>query len=517
MPSRPSGEHSLAALAHVLEDVASEGNLPLVEATMALGANPNFRSINRLKNRRHDALLKATFGGHVEIMDYLLRQGATYDLDSTSKSDPFNAIDYKLLDAAYAGHIPVARYLIANQGANPMASQWPRAYFDANRTIYRRVAPAHVSQRSVLHALSQTHPPEAALPLLVIIIQSPDFDVTQPCWSVYADAPYTTSTSRMTQTTWHFSALSLFVKAGWVDAVALILAREPTPCAYEKRDEVTSEEGQIPSSNITRWIAPVQALGRETWLTRADDAIKILEMLVEKGFDVESRQQTTDDSAPRSPLGRAILANAHAGVGVLVRARPDLVEQDVSFRVKLTSGDDREYVAKPLAASILLASAECAKVLLGCGASVYAPAFGYSNIILFAAATGCAGVLDDLLVRAPELRTAALHIAITKFRVECVYILLHTSSTMDTREVWNTVLSCKDTSKNEDVSKRYERILEMVHDVCREEGPSSEALRTAVEKDNMVGVEKCVSWSFVEKNEVAKWCQAMKKEGGRGC
>jgi hypothetical protein len=57
----------------------------------------------------------------------------------------------------------------------------------------------------------------------------------------------------------------------------------------------------------------------------------------------------------------------------------------------------------------------------------------------------------------------------------------------------------------------------MVHDVCREEGPSSEALRTAVEKDNMVGVEKCVSWSFVEKNEVAKWCQAMKKEGGRGC
>jgi hypothetical protein len=518
MPSRPESGYSLAALAHVLEDVASEGNLPLVEATMALGANPNFRSVNRLKNRRHSALIKATLGGHVEIMDYLLQQGATYDLDATSKSDPFHAIDYKLLDAAYAGHIAVARYLIANQGANPLTSQWPRAYLDANRTIYRRVASAHISQRSVLHALSKTMPSEIALPLLANIIQSPDFDLAQPCWSVYSDAPYTITTPRMTQTTSHYSALSLFVKAGWFDAVALILRVNSTPCTYEKADSVTSEEGQIPSSKCTRWITPAHALNRDTWLTQPDDALEILKALVETGFNVTSKQRTPDDSAPRSPLCRAILANAHAGVSVLLKAHPDLVKQDISFRVKLTSGEDREYIAKPLAAAILLGSLDSARVLLDMGANVHAHAFGYSNITLFAAATGASGILNNVLAYAPELRTAALQIAITKLRVECVSILLHTSSSeLNTSELWDTVLSVQDTTKNEDLQRRYERILEMVHDVCSSEmkgQPSSEALRRAVEADNIVGLEKCVTWGFVERNEVEKWCQAMEKEGG---
>jgi hypothetical protein len=521
MPSRPESGYSLAALAHVLEDVASEGDLPLVEATMALGANPNFRSVNRLKNRRHNALIKATFGGHVEIMDYLLRQGATYDLNATSKSDPFGAIDYKLLDATYAGQIAVARYLIANQGANPLTSQWPRAYFDANRTIYRRVAPAHVSQRSVLHALSKTMPPETSIPLLASIIHSPDIDLAQPCWSVYSDAPHTTATPRMTQMTSHYSTLSLFVKAGWFDAVALILGINSTPSAYEKADSVTSEEGQIPSSNITRWIAPAHALSRDTWLTRPDDALRILKALVERGFDVTSTQRTPDDSAPRSPLSRAILANAHAGVSILLKAHPDLVEQDVSFRVKLTSGEDREYIARPLAAAILLGSLDSARVLLDMGANVHAHAFGYSNITLFAAATGVSGILTTLLAHAPELRTAALHIAITKLRVECVSILLHTSpSELDTSEMWNTVLSVQYTGKNEGVQRRYERILEMVYDICSSEkkgNPSTEALRRAVEADNIVGLEKCVNWGLVERNEVAKWCQAMGKEGGGEC
>jgi ankyrin repeat protein len=515
MPSRPESGHSLAALAHVLEDVASEGNLPLVEATMILGANSNFRSVNRLKNRRHDALNKATAAGHVEVMDYLLRQGATYNLDESRKPDTFTALDYKLLDAAYAGHIAVARYLIVNQGANPFVSQWPRAYSDATRTIYRRVTPAQVSQRSVLHALSKTLPPESAMPLLNIILHTPDFDITQPCWTVYSDAPYSNTTPRMTQTTSHYSALSLFIKAGWFDAVSVILALNPKPSAYTKSDIVTSEEGQIPSSNIQRWIHPTNALSVNTWMTRPGDAVKILEVLVQKGFDVKSRQQTPDDSAARTPLSRAILANAHAGVEVLVKAHPDLVNEPVSFRVRLASGEDKEYTAHPLAACILLGNLDSARVLLRYSANVYASAFGYANVLLFAAATGAGGILLDLLKVAPEMIGEALQVAITKFRVECVSILLTTSSpTPDAMVLWDMVLSCKDTSRDEDIQSRYIRILKIVYEAIQSSTrPSSEVLRRAVEQDNIVGVEKCIAWGLVERNEVAKWCQAIGREG----
>jgi ankyrin repeat protein len=510
--SRLESGHSLAALAHVLEDVASEGNLPLVEATMTLGANPNFRSVNRLKNRRHDALNKATAAGHVEVMDYLLRQGATYNLDESRKSDPFTALDYKLLDAAYAGHIAVAHYLIVNQGANPFVSQWPRAYSDATRTIYRRVTPIQVSQRSVLHAISKTLPSESVMPLLNIILHTPDFDITQPCWTVYTDAPYSNTTPRMTQTTSHYSALSLFIKAGWFDAVSAILALNPNPSTYTKSDIVTSEEGQIPSSNIERWIQPVNALSRDTWMTRPGDTVRILEILVQRGFDVKSRQQTPDDSALRSPLSRAILANAHAGVELLVKAHPDLVNEPISFRVRLASNEDREYTAHPLAACILLGNLDSARVLLQYGANVYAPAFGYANALLFAAATGVGGILPDLLVYAPEMLAQALEFAIAKLRVECISVLLNSSSMTDAMGVWNTVLSCKDTTRDEGVEQRYIRILKIVHESTLTK-PSSEALRRAIEEDNIVGVEKCIAWGIVERNEVMEWCQAMGKEG----
>jgi hypothetical protein len=504
MPSRLESGHSLAALAHVLEDVASEGNLPLVEATMTLGANPNFRSVNRLKNRRHDALNKATAAGHVEVMDYLLRQGATYDFDESRKLHPFTALD-----------IAVARYLIVNQGANPFVSQWPRAYSDATRTIYRRVTPIQVSQRSVLHAISKTLPPESVMPLLNIILHTPDFDITQPCWTVYSDAPYSNTTPRMTQTTSHYSALSLFIKAGWFDAVSVILALNPKPSAYTKSDIVTSEEGQIPSSNIQRWIHPANALSRDTWMTRPGDAVRILEILVQKGFDVKSRQQTPDDSAARTPLSRAILANAHAGVEVLVKAHPDLVNEPISFRIRLASGEDKEYTAHPLATCILLGNLDSARVLLKYGANVYASAFGYANVLLFAAATGAGGILLDLLKVAPEMISEALQVAITKFRVECVSVLLTTSSpTPDAMVLWDMVLSCKDTSREEDIQSRYIRILEIVYEAIHSSTrPSSEVLRRAVEQDNIVGVEKCIAWGLVERNEVAKWCQAIGKEG----
>jgi hypothetical protein len=512
--ARPESGYSLDALAHVLEDAAQEGNLALVEAIMALGANPNFRSVNRLKNRRHDALNKATAAGHVEIVDFLIRQGATFNLGDSAKKDPFEPIDYKLLDVAYSGYTEVARYLIANQGANPFTEQWPREYFDANRTVYRRVVPTRVSQRTVLDAIAHMGNVEQDLPLLQIIINDANFKPTTICTRIYSDMPYSGDGTRMLQTTSLYSALSTFIKAGWYAAVELMLtSHPPDPSTYQIPDTTTSEQGQIPSTSIQRTIYPSNSLTKHTWLHRPKDAVDILALLCAHGFDISMPQHTPDDSAPRSPLARCILANAAAGVQVLLTTQPDLVNTDMTFRLLLSSGAEQEYIARPLAASIVQGSLDCARVLLRFGARVDEAAFGYANALVLAAGWGVAQILADMIpLAAPAMVGEALEMAIRKMRVGAVEVLLRRGGG-DTARLWDAVLGCVDTSRDEEVEGRYVRVLEMVYAASGNEGPSSEALRKAVQGDNVVGIERCLAWGFVERNEVGKWCQAMHKGG----
>lgn len=505
--------YSLDALAHVLEDAAQEGNLSLVEAIMALGANPTFRSVNRIKNRRHDALNKATAAGHVEIIDYLIRQGATFNLGDSAKKAAFDPIDYKLLDVAYSGYGDVARYLVANQGANPFTEQWPREYFDANRTVYRRVLPARVYQRSVLDALARMGSQEADTTLLNIIMRDPRFDPTAVASRVYIDAPYSGDGTRMSQITFHYSALSTFIQAGCADAVEAMLATNPDPSTYQLQDAVTSEEGQIPSTCIHRHVWPANALAKDTWLYHPDSALRILKRLVEKGFDVTTAQRTSTDSAPRTPASRCILANSAAGVETLVLSDSALVKQDISFRLLLASGTEQEYAAQPLAAAIIQGSLDCAKVLLRHGASPHDPAFSSKNVLMFAAGHVVSDILPDLIDMAPEMLGEAIQVAISKSRIRAVEVLL---SQMKERKVqvhglWDAVLGFEGAGKDEDAGRRYERIMEMIHDAGVEERPSEDALRKALESGNFVGVERLMALGVVERDEVGVLCQDMKK------
>jgi hypothetical protein len=511
--ARPESGYSLDALAHVLEDAAQEGNLALAQAIMALGANPNFRSVNRLKNRRHDALNKATAAGHVEIIDFLLRQGATFNLGDSAKKDPFEPIDYKLLDVSYSGYTDVARYLIANQGANPFVEQWPREYFDANRTVYRRVASARVSQRTVLDAIARMGSVEQDLPLLKIIMNDPKFDATAICSRTYSDTPYSGDGTRMLQTTSHYSALSTFVKAGWSSAVEHMLVSPQDPSLYQKPDITTSEQGQIPSTTVQRYIYPSNSLTKHTWLHRPQDALAILTLLCAQGFDISTPQHTPDDSAPRSPLARCILANAAAGVDILLKTQPDLVNTDITFRLLLASGVEQEYIARSLAASIVQGSLDCARVLLAHGASVNEPAFGYANALLLAAGWGVSDILPAMIpLVAPQMACEALELAIRKMRVRAVEVLIRAGAA-EGAKVWDAVLGCADTRRDGEVEVRYRRMLDMVYAASGHQRPSSEAMRRAVEGDNVVGIERCLGWGYVERNEVGKWCQAMDKRG----
>jgi ankyrin repeat protein len=513
--TRPESGYSLDALAAVLEDVAQDGNLALVQAVMALGANPNFRSVNRLKNRRHDALNKATAAGHVDIIDYLLRQGATFNLGESQKRNAFTPIDYKLLNVIYSGYGDVARYLISNQGANPFTQQWPREYHDANRTVYRRVVPAKVYQRTVLDALSRMGDPEQDSPLLNVIMHDTNFNPSAISTCIYTDSPFTGDDTRMVQTTTHYSALSAFIKAGWSSAVETMLTLNPDPSAYQHLDTITSEEGQIPSSNIQRYIYPANALTKDTWMYRPNDALRILRLLIDRSFNTTTAQRTPDDSAPRTPLGRAILANAASAVEVLLHAHPDLVSTDISFRLLLPGGEEREYVAQPLAAAIIQGSLECAQVLLRNGASPIDPAFSYRNVLCFAAGHGGStgvGLLEEMVGMKPELLGEAMEVAILKARAAAVEVLVRCKGVGDLK-IWDMVLGCPVANKDEDFERRYLRVIDLVNGVIEKVRPSSEAVRIAIEQDNIVGVDQLLSLGILESREVVKWCGMGGKRG----
>ncbi|KAF2818974.1 hypothetical protein CC86DRAFT_363362 [Ophiobolus disseminans] len=480
VPARPESGYSLDSLASVLEDAAQEGNLPLVEATMALGVNPNFRSVHRLKNRRHDALNKATAAGHVHVVDYLLRQGAIYNLSESQKKDPYTGMDYKLLDVAYSGYGEVARCLISTHGANPFVEQWPREYFDANRTVYRRVVPAKVYQRSVLDAISRMGNAAQDMDLLKVIMSNPGFNPSA-------------ITTRV------------FVRAGWADAVELMLEMNKGLLAYEKQEKSTSEEGQIPSANFQRYVYPVNALIKDTWLYRRQDALRILELLIKHGFNLGYAQRTADDSAPRTLLSRAILANAAEGVEMLLKARPELTREEVSFRLLLKEGSEQEYKAQPLAAAIVQGSLETARVILRSGAHPYDPAFSSPNVLQFAAGHGGAtatAMLREMISMAPDLFGEALETAILKFKPDAVQVLLRPDAAQNLSRfrLYDIVLACKGTNKNDEVRTRYLQTIDVIvgSDTHRQvPRPNAQSIRVALETGNDVGVQKLQSLGVI--------------------
>lgn len=506
--TKANSGHSLETLAIVLEDTAQEGILPLVEAVMALGAHPIYRSIHKLKNRRHDALNKATAAGHVDVIDYLLRQGASYGSDEPLKKDPFTPMEHKLLDMAYAGFGDVVQYFITEHGVDPFIQQWPRQYYDANRTVYRRVVPAKAHQRTVLDAIAKMGNEEQDVHLLNVIMQHTTFVPTNIVSRVYEDIPYMGDGTRMHQTTYHYSCLSAFIKAGWCNAVEVMLKMKPNPLAYQQEDTITKEEGQIPSTITQTFVQPANALSKDTWLYHATSALRILNLLIDSNFIFTIPQKTPYDSAPRTPLSRAILANASQAVDLILQAHPELVKQDITFRLLLHSGEEGEYTAQPLAAAIIQGSLDCARVILRHGAHPSDPAFNYANVLNFAAGHGgvtATAILNDMMVIAPELVPGALETAISKFKVDAVDAILRSS--VSEKEVlamplYDMLLRCEATEKTEDIKERYLRITEMIHEKDTESAivrPEEEAIRAAIERGNIIGVEKLVELGVVAK------------------
>jgi hypothetical protein len=503
--STNNASHSQEALTSVLEDVAEEGNLPMVKAVISLGADPSYR-LGKLKKNKHEALTKATAGGHAKVVDYLLSKGASYG--EAQKKSTYTPLDRALLTAAYKGHAELASILISEHGANPMIEQWPREMEDTQH--YWDTNQVRLSKTSVLDGISHWKNEEQGMSVMRVIMQSPKFDPTAPVSGVFDNKSELQSAEfshRAWQTTYEYSALACFVRAGWADVVEDMLSMKGLPEHYEKEDEVLQYQDKV-----TRYISPINALTKDTWEQRPEDALRILRLLIDRGFNVGLAQRTANDLGQRTALGRALSSNASQAVELIAQNRPELVKEVISFR-----RNKRETKAQPLAAAITLEKLDTARVLLRAGAHPRDPAFDM-NVLQFAAhqggETGTA-MLAEMLSLAPELTYAALDIAIRRTNADCVRVLLDSISAAASRNeiaalpaIWDMLLPV---AEDADTRAKY---IEMIDMVCTWDAgyalprPQLPAILAAIKRDNYTGMERMLQLGIVDGKSLVLNCKA---------
>ncbi|KAH8733093.1 hypothetical protein GQ44DRAFT_601675 [Phaeosphaeriaceae sp. PMI808] len=496
------------ALTSVLESAAEEGSLPMVKAVVALGANPILKSSGKLKKAKNEALAKATAGGHASVVDYLLQRGASYG--EAQKRAAHTPLDRTLLTAVYKGHAELALTLITSHGANPMIDQWPREMEDTQH--YWAQDQVRLSKTSVLDGLLHWKNEEQGFSVLRAIMQSPHFDPTASVSGVFDNKSEIQSAEfnhRPWQTTYEYSVLACVVRAGWADAVEDMLSMKGSPTDYEKEDEVLQYQDKV-----TRYISPISALTKDTWDQRPSDALRILHLLIDRGFNVGLVQRTANDLGQRTCLGRALSANASQAIELITHSKPELVKEVISFR-----RNKKETKAQPLAAAIALDKLDAARVLLRAGAHPRDPAFDM-NALHFAAHTGGetgAAMVSEMLPLAPEQTYSTLDIALRRINIHCVRVLLDFISSQASQNliaalpaIWDTLLPLR-LPPSESESHAYYDLIAMVyawdagHALPR---PGLPAILGAIRKDNYGGMQKCLQLGIVDGESLVLNCKA---------
>ncbi|KAF2831178.1 hypothetical protein CC86DRAFT_341814 [Ophiobolus disseminans] len=499
------------ALTDVLENVSEEGSLPMVKAVISLGADPSYRSSGKLKKVKHEALAKATAGGHAKVVDYLLVKGATYG--EAQKKSTYTPLDRALLTAVYKGHAELANVLISSHGANPMVEQWPREMEETQH--YWSEKQVRLSKTSVLDGISHWKNEEQGLSVLRNIMQNNKFNPTAPISAVFdnkSELQTAEFANRPWNTTYEYSALACFVRAGWADSVEDMLSMKGSPKDYEKEDEVLQYQDKM-----TRFVSPANALTKDTWEQRPEDALRILHLLIDKGFNVGLAQRTANDLGPRTTLGRALASNASQAIELIVHHRPELVKEVISFR-----RNKKETKAQPLAAAIALEKLETARVLLRAGAHPRDPAFDM-NVLQFAAYQGSetgSAMLAEMINLAPELTYAALDVAIRRTNKDCVRVLLDSISDAASRNeiaalpaVWDMLLPL-DLSSNPEVPGAESKYLDLIDMINTWDAgsalprPQLPAILAAIKRDNYVAMEKVLQLGIVDGGSLVLNCKA---------
>ncbi|KAF3031571.1 hypothetical protein E8E11_001160 [Didymella keratinophila] len=491
-----NGAFTLESLSHVLEEVSQDGSLSLVKAVVAMGADPT----GRTKKSKNEALAKATAAGHARVVDFLLRNGAKYgDVRLKVKHTP---TDYALLSAAYKEHAELASCLIASHGANPMTEQWPREIEDTQH--YWAESRVRLAKSSVLDGISRWQNVEVGMSVMKFIMGSSRFDPSALISGLFDNKSELQAASyqyRPWQTTYEVSALACFSSVGWADTVEEMLALKGAPKDYEKADDLQQHQ-----EKKTCFVTPVNALSKETWQKRPDDALRILHLLADRGFDLSLVQRTHTDTGLRTPLGRAIAADAAQGVELILQHKPTLVREEIFFR-----RGKRETKALPFVAALALDRLEVSRVLLRSGAHPQEPAIEDMNILQFAASESgeaATTMLEEMLPMAPELIYEALDFAIRRNKKSNVRVVLNFISAAANRgeiaalpPAYDSVLLCTDIDKDVETKFSYIALIDMVHQW--DEGsalhlPQLPSILNAIRKDNYAGVEKLMQLGIVD-------------------
>jgi hypothetical protein len=491
-----NGAFAPEILNQVLEEVSREGRLSLVKAVVAMGANPT----GKTKRSKNEALTQATAAGHARVVDFLLRNGAKYgDVRLKVKHTP---IDYALLSAAYKEHAELVSCLIASHGANPMTEQWPREIEDAQH--YWAESQVRLAKSSVLDGISRWQNVELGISVMKFIMGSSRFDPSALVSGLFDNKSELQAASyqyRPWQTTYEVSALACFSSAGFADTVEEMLALKGAPKDYEKADDLQQHQ-----EKKTRFVSPVNALSKETWQTRPDDALRILHLFADRGFDLGLVQRTQTDAGLRTPLGRAIAADAAQGVELILQHKPTLVREEIFFR-----RGKREIKALPFVAALALDRLEVSRVLLRSGAHPRDPAIEDMNCLQFAASESgetAIAMLQEMLPMAPELTYEALDFAIRRNNKDNVRIVLDFISTAASRgeiaalpPAYDSILLCTNTDMDAETKFSYTALIDMVHQW--DEGralhlPQLSSILNAIRKDNYAGVEKLMQLGIID-------------------
>ena len=482
-------------LNQILEEVAQEGSLSLVKAAVAMGADP----ASKMKKSKHEALAKATTAGHARVVDFLIRNGASFG--EVRLKVRFTPTDYALLSATYKGHAELVSCLIASHGANPMTEQWPREIEETQH--YWAETQVRLPKLSVLDGISRWNNVADGMSILKFIIGNSRFDPTAMVSGLFDNKSELQSAHyqhRPWQTTYEVSALACFVSAGWADTVEELLALRSVPKDYEKEDDV-----QVHQEKRTRFVTPINALSKETLQKRPEDALRILHLLIDRGFDFSLAQRTQTDGGLRTPLGRAISADAVQAVELILQHKPTLAREEISFR-----RNGRETKALPFVVAVALDRLEVSRVLLRSGANPREPAIEGMNILQFAASEAgeaATAVMIDMLPLAPELTYEALEIAINRKNKQNVRVILDFISAAAARgeiaalpPAYDSILLCTETDKDGETKFRYAEIIDMIYqwDTGRVlHRPRLPSILNAIRKDNYAGVEKLMQLGIV--------------------
>lgn len=258
-------------LASVLEEVAYEGRLELVEEAIILGADPNYRRIQ--ERIRHWALQNAVAKGHTPVVDFLLQKGAQFTCPS---------IDDSLVDAVGGCKVDLSICLLSH------GADWRTHSEDIG--VFQNLLRNDVC---------------SAWRILQAIVQRRDFEYLADVHSTTRQRQYGTSIVFI------YSALSYAVSTGWVDAVQIMLTKSH------------GEKSYLSSKKKTRRMSPINCLTKRAWMDQPDTTLEILDMLLEAdASQLEIFQETDDDWDLKhageiyssSALGRAILGGSAKGV-----------------------------------------------------------------------------------------------------------------------------------------------------------------------------------------------------------